>query len=57
MLRNKLYDACMVIRNEAILVEKGYHQLEGIEYDETDALVQYSTHKNVKLHQMDSKSD
>lgn len=47
----------MVIRNEAILVEKGYHQLEGIEYDETDALVQYSTHKNVKLHQMDSKSD
>lgn len=55
-----------VVRNKAILVCKGYSQVEGIDFEETFALVArmeemrmflaFTTHKNLKFYQMDVKS-
>ena len=39
VFRNKLDDSGMIIKNKARLVAKGYCQEEGIDYDETYALV------------------
>ncbi|XP_063942857.1 uncharacterized protein LOC135150474 [Daucus carota subsp. sativus] len=64
--RNKLDGDGIVVRNKAILVAKGYFQEEGIDYDETYALVArletisiflaFAAHSNFKVYQMDVKS-
>ena len=55
-----------VVRNKAWLVAQGYNQKEGIDFDETFALVArikairlllaFACHMNFKLFQMDVKS-
>nr|GEX63359.1 copia protein [Tanacetum cinerariifolium] len=64
--RNKLDENGLVTRNKARLVAQGYNQQEGIDYDETYALVArlksirillaYSYALDFKLYQMDVKS-
>ncbi|GJV86015.1 retrovirus-related pol polyprotein from transposon TNT 1-94 [Tanacetum coccineum] len=64
--RNKLYENGIVSRNKARLVTQGYNQQEGIDYDETYALVTrlesirillaISCVNDFKLYQMDVKS-
>ena len=66
VFRNKLNEYGQVTRNKAILVCKGYAQIEGIEFEETFApfarmeeiclLLAYACSKNVKIYQMDIKS-
>ena len=56
----------VVTRNKARLVAKGYSQEEGINYDETFALVarleairiflEFAAHSNFNVYQMDVKS-
>jgi hypothetical protein len=55
-----------VVRNKAILVAKGYSQVEGLDFGETFApvarleaiqlLLAYSSLNDIKLYQMDVKS-
>jgi len=64
--KNKMDEHGVIIRNKARLVAKGYNQEEGINYDETYALVArleavklllaFSSIKGFKLFQMDVKS-
>jgi hypothetical protein len=66
VFKNKMNEKGQVVRNKAILVYKGYAQVEGQDFDETFALVErleairmflaYSCHKNFKVYQMDVKS-
>ncbi|GJW67391.1 zf-CCHC domain-containing protein [Tanacetum coccineum] len=66
VFRNKLDENGIVSRNKARLVVQGYNQQEGIDYDETYALVArlesirillaYACALNFKLFQMDVKS-
>ena len=66
VFRNKMNEKGDVVRNKARLVCKGYSQQEGIDYEETYALVArieavrlslaYATHKKFKVYQMDVKS-
>ncbi|XP_074292794.1 putative mitochondrial protein AtMg00820 [Silene latifolia] len=66
VLRNKLDDLGAIVRNKAKLVVHGYNQQEGIDFDETVALVArlevirlsiaFASHKGFKLFQMDVKS-
>ncbi|GKF91439.1 copia protein [Tanacetum coccineum] len=66
VFRNKLDDNGVVSRNKARLVAQGYNQQEGIDYDETYALVArlesirillaYACALDFKLFQMDEKS-
>jgi hypothetical protein len=63
--RNKLNEDGYVTRNKAILVCKGYAQVEGIEFEETfspvarmeaiQLLLAYACSKNIKVYQMDVK--
>ncbi|GJV74069.1 retrovirus-related pol polyprotein from transposon TNT 1-94 [Tanacetum coccineum] len=65
VFRNKLYENDIVSRNKARLVAQGYNQQEGIDYDETYALVArlesirillaYACALDFKLFQMDVK--
>jgi hypothetical protein len=67
VFRNKLNEYGQVTRNKARLVCKGYARIEGIDFEETFALVArmeairlllaYAWSKNVKVYQMDVKSD
>jgi hypothetical protein len=67
VFRNKLNEDGQVTRNKARLVCKGYAQIEGIDFEETFApvarmeairfILSYSCSKNVKVYQMDVKSD
>ncbi|KAI4312619.1 hypothetical protein MLD38_037423 [Melastoma candidum] len=66
VFHNKLDESGSVVRNKARLVAKGYSQSEGIDYDETYALVArleairlllaYACYNDFKLFQMDVKS-
>ncbi|GJS07026.1 retrovirus-related pol polyprotein from transposon TNT 1-94 [Tanacetum coccineum] len=66
VFRNKLYENGIVSQNKARLVAQGYNQQEGIDYDETYALVArlesirilfaYACALDFKLFQMDVKS-
>jgi hypothetical protein len=65
IFKNKLNEQGQVIRNKAILVCKGYAQIEGLDFDETFAPVArleairmflaYAFHKRFKFYQMDVK--
>ena len=65
VFRNKMNEQGEVVRNKARLVCKGYSQQEGIDYDETYALVARietmrlflvdATQKKFKVYQMDVK--
>ena len=64
--KNKLDETGIVTRNKARLVDKGYCQEEGIDYDKTFAPVAileairiflaYAAHNKFKVFQMDVKS-
>jgi hypothetical protein len=66
VFRNKQDEHGVVTRNKARLVAKGYSQVEGLDFDETYALVArlesirillaYATYHGFKLFQMDMKS-
>ena len=66
VFRNKLDDSGIIVRNKARLVVQGFNQQEGIDYDETFALVArleairiliaFVAHMNFKLFQMDVKT-
>jgi len=66
VFRNKLDEQRTVTRNKARLVVQGYNQEEGIDYEETFALVvrieairiliAFAAHMEFKLYQMDVKS-
>jgi hypothetical protein len=65
VFRNKQVEHGVVTRSKAGLVAKGYSQVEGLDFDETIALVArlesicilltYATHHDFKLYQMDVK--
>jgi hypothetical protein len=56
--KNKEGEKGEVVRNKSRLVAQGFSQKEGIDYEETFALVAlaFSVAKGFKLHQMDVKS-
>jgi hypothetical protein len=66
VFRNKQDEDGVVTRNKAQLVDKGYSQVEGLDFDETYApigrlesisiLLAYATYHGFKLYQMDVKS-
>ena len=66
VFRNKQDENGVVTRNKARLVARGFTQVEGLDFEETYALVAtleairmllaYATHHNFKLYQMDVKS-
>ena len=66
MFRNKLDENGIIIRNDARLVAQWYNQQEGIDYEETFALVArlkairmllvFACYKSFILYQMDVKS-
>jgi hypothetical protein len=66
VFRNKQDKHGVVTRNKARLVAKGYSQVKGLDFEETFApvarlesiriLLDYTTHHNFKLYQMDVKS-
>jgi hypothetical protein len=66
VFRNKQDENGVVTKNKARLVAKGYTQVEGLDFGETYApvtrieairiLLDFATHHNFKLHQMDVKS-
>ena len=66
VFRNKQDKNGVVIRNKARLVAQDFTQVEGLDFEETYALVArleairmllaYATHHNFKLYQMDVKS-
>ena len=65
IFKNNFNEDGQVIRNKARLVYKGYAQIEGIEFEETFALVEilksirmflsFACYKNFKVYQMDVK--
>jgi hypothetical protein len=56
VFRNKQDEHGVVTRNKARLVEKGYSQVEGLDFDETYAPVARLESIRIKLYQMDVKS-
>jgi hypothetical protein len=66
VFRNKQDESSVVTKNKARLVDKGYTQVEGLDFGETSTpvarleliriLLAYATHHDFNLHQMDVKS-
>jgi hypothetical protein len=66
VFRNKQDEHCVVTRNKAQLVTKGYSQVEGLDFDDTYSpiarlesiriLLAYATYHGFKIYQMDVKS-
>ena len=66
VFKNKMNEQGKIVRNKAWLVCRGYAQVEGQDFDETFAPVarlesirmflNYASHKNFKVYQMDVKS-
>jgi len=66
VFRNKLDESSIITRNKAHLVDQGYNQVEGIDFNETFApvarleairmLLACTSFKNFRLFQMDVKS-
>jgi hypothetical protein len=66
VFKNKMNEKGNIVRNKAILVYKGYAQIEGLDFDETFSPVArletirmflaYACHKKFKVYQMDVKS-
>ena len=66
VFENKLNEYGHVTRNKAILVFKGYKQVEGIDFEETfypvarmeaiRFILAYACSNNIKVYQMDVKS-
>lgn len=66
VFKNNMNHRGEIVRNKARLVAKGYNQIEGLDYDETYALVArlesirlmlaFAAYKGFKLFQMDVKS-
>jgi hypothetical protein len=64
--KNKMNEQGNIVRNKARLVYKAYAQIEGLDFDETFALIarleairmflSYACHKKFKVYQMDVKS-
>jgi hypothetical protein len=64
--QNKENEDGIVVKNKSRLVAQGYTQVEGLDFDETFALVarleairillSYACSRNIKLYQMDVKS-
>ena len=64
--KNKLNEDGQIIRNKAILVCKGYAQVEGIDFEEIFSpvarmeaiwlILAYACSKNIKVYQMDVKA-
>jgi hypothetical protein len=67
IFKNKLNEQGQVVKRKARLVCKGYAQIEGLDFDETFALIArleairmflaYACHKRFKVYQMEVKSD
>jgi hypothetical protein len=67
VFQNKQDENRLIVRNKARLVAQGYTQVEGLDFEETFApvarleairiLLAYATSHNIKLYQMDVKSD
>jgi hypothetical protein len=66
VFQNKENENGVIVRNKARLLAQGYTQFEGLDFDETFALIArleairillaYATSHNIKLYQMDVKS-
>ena len=65
IFKNNFNEDGQVIRNKAILVCKGYAQIEGFEFEQTFAPMEileairnffaFASHKNFRVYQMDAK--
>jgi hypothetical protein len=67
VFRNKQDDQCIIVRNKARIVAKGFSQVEGLDFGETFApialleairiLLAYASCYDIKLYQMNVKRE
>lgn len=66
LYKNKEYENCVIVRNKFRMVAQGYPEIEGIDFDETFAiiahlkyvkmLIRLSCYFTIKLYQMNVKN-